>query len=133
MDSLKVFNFTMTDVPALIKEFLDHYGLTIADFDLAAFHQPNAFILKHLARKIKLPQEKMPLSLDRYGNTSGVSIPITLSDAYGDVSEGRKHILSSGFGVGLSWAVASMVIDASSVLPIIHTDEYYQDGLILHD
>ena len=132
MDGPNVFSFTMSDVPALIKEFLGYYNLNIENFDAAFFHQPNAFILKHLAKKIKLPQEKMPLSLDRYGNTSGVSIPITLSDAYGQTVEGHKHLLFSGFGVGLSWAAASATIDAATVLPVIHTDEYYQDGSVVH-
>jgi 3-oxoacyl-[acyl-carrier-protein] synthase-3 len=133
MDGPNVFSFTMTDVPALVKEFLEHYGLDIENFDSAVFHQPNAFILKHLAKKIKLPQEKMPLSLDRYGNTSGVSVPVTLSDLYGEVPGGRKYVLLSAFGVGLSWAVASVAVDAGSILPIIHSDEYYQDGLVSHE
>lgn len=133
MDGTNVFSFTMTDVPALIKEFLEYSNMNIDSFDSAVFHQPNAFILKHLAKKIKLSQDKMPLSLDRYGNTSGASIPITLSDVYGQVPEGRKHLLLSGFGVGLSWAAASVVLDTGGVLPIIHTDEYYQDGLVNHE
>ncbi|MDR1045151.1 MAG: ketoacyl-ACP synthase III [Candidatus Adiutrix sp.] len=133
MDGANVFSFTMTAVPALIKEFAAHNGLDMESFDAAAFHQPNAFILKHLAKKINLPPDKMPLSLDRYGNTSGASIPITLSDAYGRVSEGRKHLLLSGFGVGLSWAAASVTVETGSILPVIHTDEYYQDGLVSHE
>ncbi|MDR1656436.1 MAG: ketoacyl-ACP synthase III [Deltaproteobacteria bacterium] len=133
MDGTNVFSFTMTDVPALIKEFLEYHQLNIENFDSVVFHQPNAFILKHLAKKIKLPLEKMPLSLDRYGNTSGASIPITLSDAFGLVPEGRKHLLLSGFGVGLSWALASVSLEAGSILPIIHTDEYHQDGLVSHE
>lgn len=133
MDGTNVFAFTMTDVPALIKEFLAHYDQSIENFDAGVFHQPNLFILKHLAKKIKLPLEKMPISLDRYGNTSGVSIPLTLCDAFGGKDERRLKLLLCGFGVGLSWAAASATLDRKYILPVIHTDEYYQDGLVAHD
>lgn len=132
MDGTNVFAFTMTDVPALIKEFLEHFNKNIDEFDAAVFHQPNAFILKHLAKKIKLPLAKLPLSLDRYGNTSGVSIPLTLCDAFSG-QFGRKKLLLSGFGVGLSWAVASVEVEAGAILPIIQTDDYFQDGFVSHN
>ena len=134
MNGADVFSFAMSDVPALIREFLDHHQRDINDFEAAVFHQPNAFIMKHLARKINLPPEKMLLSLDRYGNTSGASIPFTLSDAYGGRPGRKREFLFCGFGAGLSWAVASVTLDeAAVILPIIHTDEFHQDGLVSHD
>lgn len=133
MDGTDVFSFTMTDVPALFKEFMEYYQVTADDFDSLVLHQPNLFILKHLAKKIKVPMDKVPLSLDRYGNTSGNAIPLTLCDAYGEMKTKKLRILMSGFGVGLSWGVASLQLDADVVLPIIHTDDYYKDGDVSHD
>lgn len=132
MNGTDVFSFTMSDVPKLIKGFLDHCRMNIDDFDAAVFHQPNAFILKHLAKKLKLSPEKMPLSLGRYGNTSGVSIPVTMCDAFGS-DQGREiHLLFSGFGVGLSWAVATAEVNTAVIHPVIHTDDYYAEGLVDH-
>ena len=133
MNGTDVFSFTMTDVPALFKEFMAHYQVEAKDFDALVMHQPNAFILKHLAKKIKVPMEKVPLSLDRYGNTSGASIPITLCDAYGARSGEKLRLMLAGFGVGLSWGVATVTLDTDTVLPIIHTDDYYEDGGVAHD
>lgn len=133
MNGPDVFSFTMTDVPALFKEFMEYYHVSADDVDTLVLHQPNAFILKHLARKIRVPMEKVPISLDRYGNTSGASIPLTMCDLYGSQRNKMQHIMISGFGVGLSWGVATLTLDADAVLPVIHTDDYYQDGGVSHN
>ena len=133
MNGADVFSFTMTDVPALFKEFMEHYHVAIEDVDALILHQPNAFILKHLAKKLNIPMNKVPLTLDRYGNTGGVSIPVTLCDAYGMRHGESRRLMLSGFGVGLSGGVAMLSLDTDAVLPIIHTDDYYQDGGVSHD
>ncbi len=131
MNGTEVFSFTMTDVPKLADEFMEKYGYTSDDFDSYILHQPNLFILKHLIKKIKAPKEKLKISLDRYGNTSVCAIPITLCDAYYG-TEGKKKLFIYGFGVGLSWACASIVIDTKNVFEIEHTDDYYTDGAVSH-
>ena len=131
MNGTDVFSFTMTDVPKLALEFMNKYNLSEKDFDSYIFHQPNLFILKHLIKKIKAPKEKMKISLDRYGNTSVCSIPITICDAYHNES-GKKQLFIYGFGVGLSWACGSIFIDADHVYPVEHTDDYFTDGAVAH-
>lgn len=130
MNGTDVFNFAMVDVPRLLKDFIEYFNINVADVDSFVFHQPNAFILKHLAKKAKIPFEKMPLSLTKYGNTSGVSIPVTLCDTFGCVKNEFKKIFSCAFGVGLSWSVCNFNIDTNVILPIIHTDDYYRDGYV---
>ena len=131
MNGTDVFSFTMTDVPKLANDFMDYFKMTEADFDSYVFHQPNLFILKHLLKKIKGPKEKLRISLDRYGNTSVCSIPITICDSY-HMSTGPKRLFVYGFGVGLSWACASITVDTDNVFEIIHTDDYYKDGAVSH-
>ena len=131
MNGTEVFSFTMTDVPKLALEFMEHFNMTEADFDSYIFHQPNLFILKHLIKKIKGPKEKLRISLDRYGNTSVCSIPLTICDTYHDAT-GEKRIFIYGFGVGLSWACASITVDTNHVYEIEHTDDYYTDGAVSH-
>ena len=131
MNGTDVFSFSMTDVPKLALEFMEKYNLSEKDFDSYIFHQPNLFILKHLIKKIKAPKDKMKISMDRYGNTSVCSIPITICDAYHNQS-GKKKLFIYGFGVGLSWACASIEIDAENVFEIEHTDDYFKDGAVAH-
>lgn len=132
MNGPDVFNFTMTDVPTLFKEFMEHFHVAPDDVDALILHQPNLFILKHLAKKIKVPMEKVPVSLDRYGNTAGVAIPLTMCDQYGDQWDQTYRLMISGFGVGLSWGVATLTLDTNVVLPIIHTDDHYTEGTLTH-
>jgi len=129
MDGAAVFGFTITEIPRAFKEFFDLYGGDINDYDYCVFHQANLFILKQLARKIKLPLEKMPVSLDRYANTSSASIPLGIVDLCEreQVPETIK-LITSGFGIGLSWGVVSLEVDSKNVLPIIYTNDYYEEA-----
>jgi len=126
-----VFAFTISDVPRTIKEFLGKTNTEANDYDCLAFHQANQFISKQLARKLKVEPNKMPLCLDRYGNTSAAAIPLTICDAYGNDNSGKDiKFLMSGFGVGLSWGVGSATINSSDIYPVVETDEYFEEGVI---
>ena len=75
--------------------------------------------------------ERLPISLDRYGNTSGASAIVTLCDKYGENTECRTlRTLACGFGIGLSWGVASFNIDTCDIYPIIIDGTIFEEGLI---
>lgn len=130
MDGTAVFSFSITDVPRALSDYLEYTGTTASDYDTFIFHQANEFIIKQLIRKLKLKKDMVPISLDRYGNTGGISIPLTLCDAYGDDPSEKKKVLMAGFGIGLSWGVTSMPIDIGKVYPIAETADYYKEGVI---
>ena len=131
MDGTSVFSFSISDVPEAIMDYLKLTETTVADYNAFLFHQANQFIIKQLIRKMKLPKDQVPLSLDRYGNTGGISIPLTLCDAYGDRYEEKLKALICGFGIGLSWGVANIEVDTDNIYPIIQTDDYYKDGKLI--
>ena len=130
MDGMDVFNFATTEVLNSIKEYLARIGKSSKDFDIFACHQANNYIIQRLAKKLDFPKEKVPICLDRYGNTSSVSIPLLLCDRFGGKEGINRKILASGFGIGLAWGVTSFEIDTGIVLPVIETDDYYKDGII---
>lgn len=132
MKGTNVFAFSVADVPKLVREFIAKEELDVDSIDKLFMHQPNLYIIKNLIRKLKFPEDKVPLTIDKYGNTSGVSIPITICDYYGDKKEGVKNLLLLGFGVGLSWGVSHLEIDTNDIFPIVHSDEYYDDGFTIH-
>jgi len=128
MNGSDVFSFTITDVPKSIKTFMSQYNINNNDIDMYVFHQANKFIIKHLAKKLAIPAEKLPISIDRYGNTSGESIPLTLVDALGgEKSNETVRLLLCGFGVGLSWGGIYLDIDKSVCLPMIYTNDYFKE------
>jgi 3-oxoacyl-[acyl-carrier-protein] synthase III len=130
MQGTSVFTFTISDVPRAIKDFYKLTNTTSDDYDCFSFHQANMYILKQIAKKVKIPLDKMPLTLHKYGNTSGASQIINLCDAFGNVDGKTLNTLLCGFGVGLSWGVSSVVINTSDILPIIEDDTIFEEGII---
>ena len=96
------------------------------DYDYFTLHQANHYILKQLSRKIKIPMEKIPISLDRFGNNSSNSVPLVLADHFSNIEPKKLKLFMSGFGAGLSWACADLEFDSSVILPIIYTDAYHK-------
>ncbi len=134
MDGDDVFLFTITKVPKLFKEFFSTYGCTVDDFDCVLLHQANLMIINQIKKKLKIKEEKCPVSIRKYGNTDGVSIPVTLVDYCEKLDSPRKlNLISSGFGIGLSWGVVSFEIDSEDVLPMIVTRDYFEEGFLRQD
>lgn len=111
MDGAAIFNFTMEDVPRQIETILSYSGDTWDSIEYFLFHQPNAFILKQMADKMKIPQSKLPNNIvGLYGNGSSVTIPLNITHNYPQqMLQGSHRVCVSGFGVGLSWT--SMVMN----------------------
>lgn len=133
MNGTDVFNFTISEVPLLINEFMKNLKLSVDDFDALVLHQANVYILKQVMKRTKFPKEKTPISMDRYGNTSVNTIPLTIADSYGSSSNRVLRLLISGFGIGLSWGCVSCELETNDVLSIIETNEIYLDGGVNHD
>jgi 3-oxoacyl-[acyl-carrier-protein] synthase III len=103
MNGSEVFTFVIKEVPPDIRKIIELSGNNISDIDYFVFHQANMFINSHLAKKLKLDSEKVPSTINKFGNTSSVSIPLTMvSELKGKLD--NKRILMSGFGVGMTWA-----------------------------
>lgn len=129
MDDIAVFNFTISEVPDLIKEYMNIQVTTPDDYDFLVPHQANLFVLKQMAKKAGFPMKKVLVSIDEFGNTSSASIPISLVKELGDRKDSNIiKPLMCGFGVGLSWSILSAEIETRDILPLIHTDEYFIDG-----
>jgi 3-oxoacyl-[acyl-carrier-protein] synthase-3 len=136
MDGTEVFNFTISDVPRSINEFLSSTGESVDSYDWFLLHQANLFMLNHIAKKVKIPKEKLPITIDRFGNTSVASIPLTIADLYNNripaqQSSRKDHILLAGFGVGLSWGIIGLDIDPRVCLPIFYTDDYFSEEQVV--
>jgi 3-oxoacyl-[acyl-carrier-protein] synthase-3 len=82
-------------------------GKTVDEVDVYVPHQANVRIIDHAARKLGIPEEKIVVNVDRYGNTSSGSIPLALADAADDGRlEPGKLVLLTGMGAGLTWGSA---------------------------
>ena len=106
MNGADVFNFVIVEVPKDIKRLMTAAGEDIQSMDYYVFHQANAFINNHIAKKLKLAIDKIPWTIQKYGNTSSVSVPLTIVSELRDKLQGEKKIMMNAFGVGMAWATA---------------------------
>ena len=128
MLGMDVLAFSITDVPKTIKAFLADTGISIEELDLVTLHQANELIIRQISKKIKAPEEKVPVVLHKYGNTSSSSIPLAVCDYIEQHPERRDlHFLASGFGLGLSWGVADVWLPADAFVNIVSTGTYFDD------
>ena len=107
IEGQEVYKFAVTTVPASINKVLNEAGLSVEDIDYFALHQANIRIIQSVAKRLKVSEDKFPISLDHCGNISAGSVPILLDEINkkGMLKPGMKIVLS-GFGAGLTWGSA---------------------------
>ena len=104
MNGREVFKFATRVLVASAEAVLAECGRTIDEVDLYVPHQANVRIIEYAREKLGIPEEKVVIDVDRYGNTSSGSIPLALADAKADgrLQAGRL-VLMTGMGAGLTW------------------------------
>ncbi len=107
MEGPAVFHFSVYKVPEVIEEAMQRAGLTMNDIDLVILHQANKTMVEMIYKRLRIPQEKQFLCLEKMGNSSGPSTPMALAEAWrqGRIQPGSRTLMCS-FGAGLTWGVA---------------------------
>ena len=111
MRGRETFKLAIKNMADASQKALEKAGLTLKDIKLVVPHQANIRIIKALAEKLEIPEEKVFSNIHRYGNTSAASIPIALYEAK---EEGRFHsgdyLLLTAFGGGLTWGALTIKV-----------------------
>jgi len=104
MNGQEVYKFAVTKVPQCIIEVLEQGNVTAEEVKYFILHQANMRIIQSVAKRLKVSEDKFPISLDTCGNVSAASIPILLDkvNKEGLLKRGDKLVLA-GFGGGLTW------------------------------
>jgi len=107
MDGRAVFKWAIRLAEDSIRTVVDRSGVPLGEIDLFVLHQANARIVDGVREALGLPESKVFMNLDRYGNTSSGSIPLALDEAWktGRVGPGSTVVIC-GFGGGLAWGTA---------------------------
>ncbi|MFT4536372.1 MAG: 3-oxoacyl-[acyl-carrier-protein] synthase-3 [Saprospiraceae bacterium] len=112
LSGMDIFNFSVTEVPKSIKAFCEYIDRDLNEFDYIMLHQANKLMNETIRKKIKIPVEKVPYSIAKFGNTSSASIPLTIiTELQNECRQSNIELLLSGFGVGLSWGVCNLQLD----------------------
>lgn len=105
MNGREVYKFAVGTFPNLIGETLERGGLTVDDISMFVCHQSNARMLDSAREKFGIPEEKMYINIDRFGNCSAGSVPVCLDELreQGKCQPGEL-VMFVAFGGGLTWA-----------------------------
>lgn len=102
LDGIVVMNFTLNEVPELIKEMLAAEDIDINEISFFACHQANKIILQFLAERMNVQAGKIPFTAGENGNESLASIPMVLTAVQDFDGSDLSKVVCVGFGVGFS-------------------------------
>lgn len=116
MNGMDIMVFAIRKVPKLIDELMEKIGWDKADVDLFALHQANKMIVNKIARTLKVPADKVPLSIEHTGNCGFDSIPLMLCNEYPGVSPNFRKVIACGFGAGLIAAAGALDLSRTQLI-----------------
>jgi 3-oxoacyl-[acyl-carrier-protein] synthase-3 len=121
LDGIEIFNFALREVAANVNELYSKANQTMNNTDWFVFHQANKLINESVRKKLKITDtSKVLYSLEKYGNTSSASIPLTMvTEAAEALTTKDNNLCLSGFGVGFSWGSALIKTQPLVCLPLI--------------
>jgi len=107
MNGAGVFRFAVSTFPQVIGQTLDAAGISADEVDHFVCHQSNQRILQAAKERFGLPDEKLHVNIDRFGNTVAASVPLVLNDLQqADRVERGQKVMFVGFGGGLTWGTS---------------------------
>lgn len=120
MNGRAVFDYVVDVVPEIANAFMDELETSGPEYDKLILHQANHFMLKKLAKAIGFDHKtQMPVCMDKYGNTSSVSIPLTIAS---ELTDPADHVFMIGMGAGLASGIADLSVKGLKNLGVIEKD-----------
>ena len=128
MNGFEIFRFVAMDVSRFLLEFMSICDINSNTIDAFVPHQANIYMIQQLAKKLKIPLEKLWKSGDIYGNPSSASIPLTIANCAGEWFALNRNmdgrIMASGFGGGLSISACNIILPCDAVYSVTNYKPY---------
>lgn len=119
MDGMSVFSFGFSKAPKSVQSLSEEYRINLEEIDYFLIHQANHYLNEKIRKKLKVPEEKVPYSMQEYGNPGSSSIPLTLVTQCGDDYKSKKlNTIAVGFGVGLAWGSVHFITNKIACPPL---------------
>lgn len=119
-----IFSFAISKVAPSVKRALEAAQWAPESVDKYVLHQANKMINDSVRKKLAVPEERAPMSIDKFGNTSSASVPLTMCHTRESWRFPCRAVFA-GFGVGLSWGTTTAELAAGTVLSWVETDDVY--------
>lgn len=120
INGMDVFSFAISKPPISVKNFMERLAIDKDDdIDYFLIHQANKLIVDRIVKKLKLPPEKVPYNLQKFGNLGGASIlMLMVSEIAEALGTKPLRLLCSSFGLGLTWGTMYLNTEPMTVLPV---------------
>lgn len=120
INGMDVFSFAISRPPIAVRDFMAKHNLDKdRDVDYFLIHQANKLIVDRVVKKLKLPLEKVPYNLQKFGNLGGASIPMLMASELGEQLSSRPlTLVCSAFGLGLTWGTMLLKTGPMTTLPV---------------
>lgn len=128
MKGMDVFSFGISTAPKSVKKLAERFGFDYLDADYFVFHQANMKMNNMIAKKLKLPADKVPSCMYHFGNTSSASIPLTIVTQLKGKCEDKAKFICCGFGVGLSWGTVAFETENVMISDLVEVGEEVIDS-----
>lgn len=128
MKGMDVFSFGISTAPKSVKKLAENFGFDYLDADYFVFHQANMKMNNMIAKKLKLPADKVPSCMYHFGNTSSASIPLTIVTQLKGKCEDKAKFICCGFGVGLSWGTVAFETEKTVISDLVEVGEEVIDS-----
>ena len=107
MQGSEVFKFATRAMPEIINDLLSQSSHTMDDIALVVAHQANRRIIESSGKKLRIPEDKLFMNIEHYGNTSAASVPLAIDEAIRSNRLKKGDLfLTVAFGAGLTWGGA---------------------------
>ncbi len=123
MKGMDIFAFGITTAPKSVRLLGEHFGFDYLDYDWFVFHQANKMLNNVIAKKLKLAPEKVPSSIQSFGNTSSASIPLTIVTQLKGAADRKNKFICCGFGVGLSWGTVAFETEHLVISDLVEVED----------
>lgn len=100
-----VFSFVISNVPRATQRLFEQFSIDKEVIDYWLIHHASKFVCRKLIKKLGIPEEKVPLLLRDFGNSSNATIPLLMTYLSSDICSRKLNLYVSGFGVGMSMGV----------------------------
>jgi 3-oxoacyl-[acyl-carrier-protein] synthase III len=113
MDGMATFNHAVIVIPKQVKQLMKEIEISADEVDYLVSHQANKFMIDFIVKRLKFDTKKVPFCIEKYGNTSAASIPLTIvSELQGKLNEEKKILLSA---IGAGWSIGNAYLTTKNV------------------
>lgn len=113
MDGMDTFAYAVRTLPRQVTLLMKEAKIITIDIDYLVLHQGNKFMIEFIVKRLKFYLNKVPFSLEKYGNTGSASVPLTIVSELAGKLAGEKRIMLSAIGAG--WSLGTAYISTNDI------------------